>query len=54
MAVVAHNFGPSTWKAEAEVSSRPPWSIEFQDARVGYTENPCLKNTNPTKQKSKI
>jgi hypothetical protein len=60
--VVAHAFDPSTWEAEAGgfLSLRPAWSTiqsEFQDSQ-GYTEKPCLKQTNKqtnkqTKSKSK-
>jgi hypothetical protein len=47
--VVVHAFNPSTREAEAGrfLSSRPAWSIEFQDSQ-GYTEKPCLE-----KQKTK-
>jgi hypothetical protein len=54
-AVVAHAFNPSTWEAETGrfLSSRPAWSkSEFQDSQ-GYTEKPCLKKQNKTKQPTK-
>jgi hypothetical protein len=49
--VVAHTFNPSTWEAEAGrfLSLRPAWSTDSQ----GYTEKPCLKKQNKTKQTNK-
>jgi hypothetical protein len=43
--VVAHTFNPSTWEAEAGLSSslvQPGLQRELQDSQ-GYTEKPCLK-----------
>jgi hypothetical protein len=51
---VVHDFNSSTWEAKAGgiLSSRPAWSIEFQDSQ-GYTEKPCLKKQKTKKQKNK-
>jgi hypothetical protein len=54
--VVAHAFYLSTWEAEAGrfVSLRPAGlQSEFQDSQ-GYTEKPCLKQTNKTKTKKTL
>jgi hypothetical protein len=52
--MVAQAFNPSTREAEAGgfLSSRPAWSIEFQDSQ-GYTEKPCLEKPKKQKQKQK-
>jgi hypothetical protein len=46
--VVAHNFNPSTQKAEAAaflwVRGQPGLQSEFQDSQ-GYTEKPCFEKT---------
>jgi hypothetical protein len=47
--VVAHAFNPNTWEADFWVRGQPGLQSEFQDNR-GYTEKPCLKKTNKTKQ----
>jgi hypothetical protein len=50
--VVEHAFNPSTWEAETGrflSSSQPGLQSEFQDSQ-GYTEKPCLKKQNKTKQ----
>jgi hypothetical protein len=50
--VMAHAFNPSTWEAETgEFLSLRPAGLqsEFQDS-PGYTERPCLKKQNKTKQ----
>ena len=50
--MVAHAFNHSTWEAEAGEflsSGQPGLQSEFQDSQ-GYTEKPCLKNQNKTKQ----
>jgi hypothetical protein len=42
-AVMAHNFNPSTWEAEAGgVQGQPGLQSKFQDSQ-GYLEKPCLK-----------
>jgi hypothetical protein len=45
---VAHAFDPSTWEAEA--GGFLSLKSEFQESQ-GYTEKPCLKKQNKTKQK---
>jgi hypothetical protein len=53
--VAVHAFNPSTWEAEAGrfLSLRQPGlQSEFQDSQ-GYTEKPCLKKQNKTKQNKK-
>jgi hypothetical protein len=56
-AVVAHDFNPSTQKAEAggiSVHSKSAWTTEVQDSQ-GYTENPFRNNnTNKPKKKKKM
>ena len=49
-AVVMHAFSPNILEAEAgrSLSSRPAWSVEFQDSQ-GYTEKRCLRT--PIKKK---
>ena len=51
-AVVAQDFNPSTWEAEAggSLSSRSAWFTEFQDSQ-DYTGKPCLEETKQNKTK---
>lgn len=53
---MAHVFNPSTWVTEAGrslgIRGQPSLQNEFQDGH-SYTEKPCLKRQNKTKQ-SKI
>jgi hypothetical protein len=46
--VVAHTFNPSTREAEAG-RFQAGLQSEFQDSQ-GYTQKPCLKKQNKTKQ----
>jgi hypothetical protein len=50
--VVVGACNPNTWEAEAGsfwVRGQPGLQSEFQDSQ-GYTEKPCLKKQNKTKQ----
>ena len=42
--LVAHPFNSSTLETEAgeSLSSKPAWSMEFQNSQ-GYKEKPCLE-----------
>jgi hypothetical protein len=55
-AVVAHNFNPSTWEAEAGrfLSSRSAWSTELSSRTANYIERSCLeKATNQINKQTK-